>query len=90
MISPQQSNREDTGTDTKTNKQKKPSTHIEILRFKINTEGTLQLKTLYLVSLVQTHLTFKQIMCWGRKEFIVEYQLQVKHWVGLTFLIYPH
>ena len=79
MISPQQSNREDTGTDTK-KKKKKNSTHIEILRFKINTEGTLQLKTLYLVSLVQTHLTFKQIMCWGRKEFIVEYQLQVKHW----------
>ena len=88
MISPQQSNREDTGTDTK--KKKKNSTHIEILRFKVNTEGTLQLKTLYLISLVRTLLTFKQIMCWGRKEFIVEYQLQVKHWVGQTFLIYPH
>ena len=87
MISPQQSNREDTGTDTK---KKKNSTHIEILRFKVNTEGTLQLKTLYLISLVRTLLTFKQIMCWGRKEFIVEYQLQVKHWVGQTFLIYPH
>ena len=88
MISPQQSNREDTGTDTK--KKKQNSTHIEILRFKVNTEGTLQLKTLYLISLVRTLLTFKQIMCWGRKEFIVEYQLQVKHWVGQTFLIYPH
>ena len=74
----------------KRKKKKQNSTHIEILRFKVNTEATLQLKTLYLVSLVQTHLTSKQIMCWGRKEFIVEYQLQVKHWVGLTFLIYPH
>ena len=97
MISPQHSNREDKGTNTrpsteckKKKKKKKNYTYIEILRFKVNTEATLQLKTLYLVSLVQTHLTFKQIMCWGRKEFIVEYQLQVKHWVGLTFLIYPH
>ena len=50
----------------------------------------MQLKTLYLISLVQTHLIFKQIMCWGSKEFIVEYLLQVKHWVGLTYLIYPY
>ena len=50
----------------------------------------MQLKTLYLISLVRTHLFFKQIMCWGRKEFIVEYLLQVKHWVGLIYLLYPH
>lgn len=71
-------------------KRKRTPLLLEILRFKANTEGTLQLKTLYLISLVRTHLFFKQTMCWGNKEFIVEYLLQVKRWVGLIYLIYPH